>query len=150
MSTVDHIASRPQGWDLLDVLDEHMHSQSECYPELADAIEVQKAAGEWAAFPTPVEIIPADIITKDFDLHWIDVFGISANGQYAMAIYVGPVLSEVRIGCIAINRNAVQSIEGAQPIQTRIIKANSRISASLSSGNAGQDTVDIKIQYHTY
>lgn len=135
---------------ILHGLDEHFHSKSEVYPELSDPIQLQKASGAWAAYPTPTEIIPASAIGDTFDIHWISISGISANGDYTLKLYSGAALSEVEIATIDFTRNAVQSQEGAQPNQDIIVPANTRISAAISDGNAGQDTCKVKVRFHRY
>ncbi len=132
------------------LLMEHTHSIAMIHPELANPVQLQKASGVWAAYGTPTEIIPAGEITDDFDLHFGIVSAIGANGDYTIEIYEGAALSEVQIAHIAITRNAVQSQEGAIPIITPLISANTRISAALSSGNAAQDTLELKLMYHVY
>ena len=134
----------------LDQLTDHIHSIGNVHPELADPIELTKASGVWEAYPTPTEIIPAGTITDDFDLHFAIISAISANGDYTVEIYQGAALSETPIAHIAVTRNAVQSQEGSIPIITPLLSANTRISAALSSGNAAQDTLEIKLMYHTY
>lgn len=39
---------------------------------------------------------------------------------------------------------------GTDPVGRKLIEANARISGAISSGNAVADTLDIKIEYHTY
>jgi hypothetical protein len=131
--------------------DEHFHAKSEVYPELANPIQLQKDSGAWAAYPaTKTEIISAGQIDKDFDIHWISVSGISANGNYTVKLYSGLAGAEIEIGTVDFTRNAIQSQEGAQPNQDVILSAGTRVSAGLSSGNAAQDTCNIKLRYHKY
>ncbi len=134
----------------LDQLADHIHSIGNVHPELANPIELEKASGVWEAYPTPTEIIPAGTITDDFDLHFAIISAISANGDYTVEIYQGAAQSETVIAHIAVTRNAVQSQEGSIPIITPLLSANTRISAALSSGNAAQDTIEIKLMYHIY
>ena len=132
------------------ILNEHFHSESLVYPELANPIVVQKAAGAWAAYPTPTEIIPINTYNFIFDIHWVSISAISANGDYTLKLYSGAPASEIAIGVVDFARNAVQSQEGAQPHQDIIVPANTRISAALSSGNAAQDTCAVKLRGHPY
>lgn len=129
---------------------EHMHSSSQIYPKLADPVLITKAGGAWAAYGTPTEVVPVDTITVEFDLHWVVVSDISANGFYTATIYKGLAGSEIAIAEIAANRNAVQSQEGSIPIATAPIPANTRISVALSSSNAGADTVNVRLMYHLH
>ncbi|NIA28326.1 MAG: hypothetical protein GWP06_00260 [Actinobacteria bacterium] len=61
--------------------DEHNHGVNMLYPVLASPVTLTKAAGVYAVFPTPTEIIPAGMITDDFDIHWAIISDISANGD---------------------------------------------------------------------
>jgi hypothetical protein len=119
------------------------------YPTLAPAVTLTKAAGAWAAFPAPIEVVPASSITEDFDVHFVAVSNVSANGDYEICLYSGAALSEVLIGCAAFQRTANKDHANLK-IQTPIIPANTRISAAITSGNAAADTADIKIEYHLY
>ena len=134
----------------LDQLTDHAHNVGEVTPELANPIELTKASGAWAAYPTPTEIIPAGAISDDFDVHWAVISALSANGDYSLQLYQGAALSETVIATIAITRNAVQSQEGAIPVLTPLMSGNTRISAALSSGNAAQDTIEVKLMHHCY
>lgn len=132
-------------------LEEHVHSIAKVYPELANPVQLQKDAGVWASYPaTKTEIIPAGTIGADFDIHWIHILNISANGCYMVALYSGTAGNEVVIGKVPIGRSAVQSQEGNTNIITSLIPANTRISAGLSSENNAQDTLLIKLMYHEY
>lgn len=130
--------------------EEHMHHIPLVYPLLANPITLTKAAGAWAALPTPTEIIPASTITNDFDIHAMNVSSISAAGEYIIALYKGAALSEELIGYKPVSRSAVNAQEGQVRMATPLISANERISAAISSSNAGADTLDVKIEYHTY
>jgi hypothetical protein len=104
----------------------------------------------WAAYPTPTQIIAAGDITNDFDLHFLNIAALSANGEYQIALYTGAAFSEVLIGEFGAVRNAVQSQEGSRPILTPLLPANTRISAALSSSNAGANSLSIKVEGHEY
>lgn len=147
---VEHIAGRARNADKLDVMEEHFHGQALVYPVLANPVTLTKAAGAWAAYPTPTEVIPANTVTEDFDIHFVTVSAISANGAYMLAIYEGAGGSETLIAEMDFYRNAVQSQEGASPVITRILAKNTRISMAISSGNAAQDTAQVKARYHVY
>lgn len=132
-------------------IEEHAHSIARVYPRLANPIQLQKDAGVWAAIPsTKTEIVPAGTILKDFDIHWVQVGSISANGSYMICLYGGTAGNEVLIGEVAVSRSAVQSQEGSVLMLTPIVDAETRISAGISSSNNAQDTLLIKVMYHEY
>jgi hypothetical protein len=131
-------------------IDDHLHNTVFLYPELADGIVLTKASGVWAAYPTPTEIIPVNTITDDFDLHFLNVSDISANGEYAISVYKGAPGAEIRIGVFSASRSAVQSQEGTRPILSKLVGPNERISAAISSQNAALNTLIVKAEGHTY
>jgi len=147
---VEHIASRARNYDKLDAIEEHLHGQSLVYPQLASPITLTSAAGIWAAYPAPTEIVPVNTVVTDFDIHWVSISAISANGDYMLRLYTGAALSEVFLSEFDFYRTAVQSQEGSAPIITVIVRKNTRISAAISSGNAGANTVNVKVRYHVY
>lgn len=133
------------------ILNEHTHSMAKVYPRLDNPVLLTKDTGVWAAIPaTKTEIIPAGTIGEDFDIHWVQVDSISANGDYIVCLYGGGIGSEVLIGEIAVSRSAAQSQEGSTPIMTPIMPDGTRISAGISAGNNAQNTLSIKLMYHEY
>jgi len=152
----DVIGNKTDGHDgnsamsFLHIINEHLHNIVFIRPSLAGSVTLTSGAGAWAAYPTPTQIIAANNITEDFDLHFLDISDISANGEYQIALYTGAALSEVLVGEFGAVRNAVQSQEGARNILTPLFDANTRISAALSSSNAGANTINIKLEGHKY
>ena len=129
---------------------EHNHGVTYTYPLLAAAVTLTAGGGAWDPLPAPTEIIPANTITKDFDIHWLHIGGLSANGEFIVALYQGAGGSETLIGEVPVVRNAVQSQEGSLTLITPLMDANTRISAALASSPAAANTADIKISYHEY
>lgn len=130
---------------------EHFHSPVFIRPNLANSIALTSESGSWAAFPaTKTEIIPAGDITLDFDLHFMDIANISANGEYQIELYKGDIGSEISIGNFGPTRTAAQSQEGSRQIITEMLPANTRVSAALSSSNAGANTLTLKLEGHKY
>jgi len=91
-----------------------------------------------------------DVIQKDFDVHYVSIASISANGDYEITLYSGESGSEVEISCIPVTRSAVQSQEGSQSTINSIVTKKTKISAALNSSNAAANTLTIKLVYHTY
>lgn len=128
-------------------LEEHEHAESKVYPTLANGVTVTTAAGAWA-LGALVEIVPASTITDDFDIHAVDVEGISANDVFELVLYQGA--GDTEIGRIRFVRSAVQSATLNTAIQTPIVPANARIRAAVACAAGGAKTVDISVRYHTY
>jgi len=129
----------------------HVHSPSICYPRDADPIILTAVndALTWSE-GAKVEIIPAATITIPFDIHWIILGNISANGNYVIKIYTGGVGAEVFWGEAAFTRDTSQ-VRGSQiPLQGPPVAANTRISASLLSGANNGETVAVKVYTHSY
>jgi len=132
-------------------IDEHLHSSAKVYPELANPVTLTKAAGAWADYPaSKTEIVPINTIASPFDIHFILVDTISANGNYTVKLYSGAIGAEVEIAVVSVVKTASASQEGAIPIQCPVQAANTRISGAISSSNAAANTLNLKIHYHTY
>jgi hypothetical protein len=145
------IASVNSVFGRLQKADEHVHSSAKVYPELASPITLTKGAGAWAAYPaSKTEIVPVNTIVAPFDIHFILVDTISANGNYTVKLYSGLAGAEVEIAVVSVVKTAAASQEGALPITCPIQPANTRISAAISSSNAAANTLNLKVHYHTY
>ena len=125
--------------------DDHLHSEGDVYPTLANDVQVTGAAGAWTlgAF---TEIVPINTITDDFDIHFIEVSTTSDNDVYEMHFFA----VEVLIAKIRFARTTNQVRISAKPTQTVIIPANTQIQAKLATQAGGSKTADISIQFHPY
>lgn len=131
-------------------IEEHIHSKSKVYPTLTDGVTL--TAGAAWVLGVFAEIVPLNTITLDFDIHYVSIEDISANGVYELVLYSdadGIGGDEVEIGRVRFTRNAIQSATLNVPMTTPIVSANSQIKAKLAGSNAGQTAV-ISIFYHTY
>jgi len=128
-------------------MEEHMHAVSKVYPTLAAGVTVTGAAGAWA-LGNLVEIVPDSTITSLFDIHFISIEDISANGVYELVLYCGA--GDTECGRVRFVQNAVQDSVVAVPFMSQQIAANDRIRAAVASSSGGADTVDIAVFYHTY
>ena len=144
---VDHIASRPQMWDMLDVLDEHFHKESKCYPTLAGGVTVTGAAGAWT-LGSFAEIVPVNTITEDFDIHFVNIENANVEDTYELRLYA----TTTEIACVRFTTTQVAGrlIPAQTNVQTPIISANSQIQAKIASSSGGSDTATISLQYHVY
>jgi hypothetical protein len=130
-------------------VDEHLHSASKVYPTLADGVTLTavNGAGTWT-LGSLVEVVPASTITNDFDIHFISIEDISANGVYEIVLYAGA--SDVEVARVRVTRTAIQDSTLNVPVQTTLIAANSRIRAAVASAADNGETIDISIFYHLY
>lgn len=128
----------------------HVHGASFIYPKYADPVELTSNAAAWNTTGTIVEIIPANAITKRFDLHWASISDISANLYGVIDIYSGLSGAEVLIGSVDVNRTVNASREGTAPVQIPQQPANTRISAKFSDSTTSARTVRVKFYGHVY
>ena len=131
---------------LAETLEEHAHKEAKVWPTMADGIVVTAAATDWTGLGNYAEIAAANDITSDFDIHYISVEDISANGVYELVLYA----ATTEIGRVRFVQNAVQDSTVNVPFQTPIVAANTQIQAKVASDNAAADTVTISLGYHTY
>lgn len=129
----------------------HVHSPSIVFPRDADpkTLAAVNDANTWSE-GNKVEIIAAGAIADPFDIHFVILGDISADGNYVVKLYTGPIGTPVFWGECAFARDTNQ-VRGSQiPIQGPPVPAGTRISASLLSGANNGETVEIKLYTHTY
>jgi len=129
--------------------EQHIHSASKVYPTLADGVTITSVsgAGTWT-LGTVVQVVPASTITNDFDVHYVSIESISANGVFELVLYYGA--GDTEAGRVRFTKNAAQDSVLNIPIQTVIIPADSRVRAALASIDDGGQTADISLFYHEY
>lgn len=128
----------------------HVHGEPFVYPQYVDPILLTSAAASWAITGDKIEIIPADTIDVDFDLHWASISEISADLYGIIDFFLGAVSEEVWIGAVDVSRTATFTRETPVPMQVPQLPANSRISARFSENTASPRTVRIKFYGHLY
>ena len=129
-------------------LNEHVHTAQKVYPTLADGVTLTTAAGDWA-LGTITEIIPANTITAEFDIHEVLVEDVNTQDKtYELVLYYGG--SDIE--CVRV-RFAATSNKGGVPAQfamTPLIPANSRVRAQLAIEDGGSKIAKISLRYHEY
>lgn len=128
----------------------HIHGKSFVYPEYADNILLTADAGVWSQGGQIIEVIPAGAMGHAFDLHFLNVENISANGVLQVDIYAGLAGSEIVIGSTKPHRNVATSQENSRRIQIPQQKAGTRISCMLSDSTAGAITCRVSFEGHFY
>jgi len=128
----------------------HVHGASFIYPDKAVPVTLTSAAASWAETGDLIEVIPANAIKKDFDLHWCSISSISAELDGVIDIYAGPAESAVKIGSIDVVRTSNFARENAMPVQVPQQPANTRISAKFTDSTASVRTVRVKFYGHVY
>lgn len=128
----------------------HVHGATFLYPNKSNPITLTSAAPVWGTGGAITEVIPANTITKDFDLHYLVISNISADLFGVVDIYVGSAGNEIFLASCAVTRTANFSRENYLPIQVQQIIANSRISCKFSDSTALSRTVGVKFAGHVY
>ncbi len=115
---------------------------------VSDANHFDFDAGVYTAQTPPGDAseTTTDIIPEDFDIHYVSIEALSANGVYELVVYD----DGVECGRTRFTKNANQDGTMDIPIQTIIITAESVITAKLSTDNAAGDTATISVFYHLY
>ena len=143
---VEHIAGRATTFDKVEVLEEHAHSEAMVYPTLANG-ETVTAGAAWT-LGVFKEIIPANAISIDFDIHWINIEAASVDEIYELVLYASTIeIARVRftVSLTAGNRTLLPPLR----VQTPIVKKNTQIQAKVATASGG-DTCTISLQYHVY
>lgn len=125
------------------VLEEHIHTEANVYPTLANGVAVLGGAA-WT-LGNFVEIVPASTIGSPFDLHFVNVEALDANDTFEIVLYA----VEVEIGRVRVTKDATQAGLQSVPIITPIQAADVQIQAKVASSGGG-DTATISLAYHTY
>lgn len=128
----------------------HVHGASFIYPDKADPVELTSSSASWSETGVIVEIIPANTIIKDFDLHWCSIWDISTSLYGVIDIFAGGAGEEEKIGAVDVGRTSNFSRESAMPVQIPQQPANTRISCRFSDSTSSSQTVKIKFYGHVY
>lgn len=133
----------------LHTLKEHIHKPSKVYPTLADGVTLTATSGAGTWTPgTITQIVPASTITDDFDIHFVIIEDISANGVFELIMYAGDPDVEVGRTRFVRSSNFVETL--AIPVQTPIIAANSRIRGQIATNDDAGQTATLSVEYHLY
>ena len=118
------------------------------YPTGAAGVTVTTDADAWVLGGF-TEIVPINTITKDFDIHFVNIEGISAAGTYELLFYAAEVfLSCERFTVVGTPANRIYI---PRNIITPLTVANSQIQAKVMSDNAAsEDTCTLSVAYHVY
>lgn len=128
----------------------HVHGASFIYPKYAAPVTLTSAAASWATTGTIAEVIPANAITKAFDLHWISTMDTSADLFGIIDIFAGAPGAEVLIGAVDVYRSSAQGRDYPMPVQIPQQAANTRISCRFSDSTTSARTVSVKFYGHVY
>ena len=128
----------------------HVHGASFIYPDKAVPVTLTSATASWAETGAIIEVIPANAIIKDFDLHWCSASDISASLYGIVDIFAGESGNEVKIGSVDVTRTSNFSQEGNKPVQIPQQPANTRISCRFSDSTTSAQSCKVKFYGHVY
>jgi hypothetical protein len=131
-----------------EILLDHVHHEAKCYPTLAAGVELTAGSPAWA-LGTKIQIIPATTgVTSPFDVHYINVESMDADGTYEIVLWSG-ASGATEVGRVRVTRTSSQLKCDAVPIHMPIQAAGTRIMASVACSTAGKKAI-ISVLYHTY
>ena len=131
----------------IEILSDHVHGVSKCYPTLAAGVAVAGGAGAWG-LGSAVQIVPINTITSIFDIHFVEVEVATANEIYELALFSDAACT-IEVGRIRTSKLSNQAAATSVPIMTSRLAANSGVWAKLATAS-GSDTLTISLFYHTY
>lgn len=130
------------------LLKDHIHGAAKVYPTLAAGVQLTCGStnyGEGAYY----EIVPANTIASEFDIHWLNIENMSDNDVYEIAIGVGTSGNETEIGRIRATRTANQVKQDSIMFMTELQSANVRVAGKMACSGTAQ-TATVSIGYHVY
>jgi len=130
----------------INLIEDHIHDESKVYPTMADGIVVTATAHDWTDLGEYAEIVPANAIATDFDIDYVSIEDISANGVYELVLYN----ATTEIARKRFSQNAVQDSIINIPISSPVNAANSQIQAKLASNKEAANTVTISLGYRLH
>jgi hypothetical protein len=136
-------------YDRLHNASEHIHKESKVYPTATNGVTVTASTTAWV-LGAYAEIVPASGIGSDFDIHFVELEGVSDPGLYELVLYAATTeIGRIRFKVAGTPNNLTFQ---ARPFMSPIISADTQIQAKLmtDTGNDPADTCEISIQYHTY
>ena len=131
---------------VLHTLGEHAHKEQSVYPTGAAGSLVEGGTGAWTlgAFK---EVVPNATIGSDFDIHWVNLEGVTAADTYELVLYAVEVeIARVRFTVLGTPANTILP---EVRVQTPIITSGSQIQAKIMSASGDNDAT-ISFEYHTY
>lgn len=132
----------------------HAHGTPITYPTGeggSPAYFVQATTGSTAyTHGAKVEIIPASAIAVAFDLHWLEIFEISASGGYEVKLWSGLSGAEVELGRYRYCRTTSQDRANSKAILIKQQAAGTRISLSIARDYDGAQTTKFAVEGHLY
>ena len=131
---------------------QHIHMPAKVYPTLAPDAEVTTSATA-NTLGDAVQLIPADEIATPFDIHWLNISDMSANGTYEIVLYIAAdagLTDLTEIGRVRVTRTANITSSDNTFIQVPVIPASSRIATKAACTESGAKTVKFSVHYHGY
>lgn len=95
----------------------HVHGAAFLYPDKVVPVTLTSGIPSWDQGGAITEVIPANGIIKNFDLHWCSISEISASLDGVIDIFSGGVGNEVKIGAVDVVRTSNFSRENPVPVQ---------------------------------
>lgn len=123
---------------------------SKVYPSLATTPTFTTSATAWTLGDF-TELVPANAISKPFEIAYASFASISASSTYEFVFYAGAIGQEIEIGRVRFIRSGTTGDAVlAMPIHSKILDAGTRISCKVACGATGTNVCIASIIYFTY
>lgn len=134
-----------------NTLYKHIHNPSYLYPANGTNISVTTSATT-SQFGAMVEVIPANVITEPFDIHWANIADIGAVGTFNVELWEvdGSLVPVKYLGVFSATRTDNFSKVGESTVQIPPVAPNTRMGARALKGTTGAGTISFNVHYHTY
>ena len=130
-----------------EAITKHLHAPNKCYPTGAAGVKVTANSTAWT-LGSFVEIVPANTITDEFDIHYIHIEEADRATIYELVLYA--VSTEIGRCRFAVAGTPANVIIPDVPFMTEIIPANTQIRAKVMTSSSSADECVLSLQYHLY
>jgi len=131
----------------------HIHNPSYVYPNDCSLVAALTSATA-NTFGNFAELIPANGITVSFDIHWLNIQDVSANGTYILELHEVSnddlQVSEKYLGSLSVSRQDNFTRSTQIYMQIPVVAANKRIGVRAKKSGAGAGTISFNVMYHDY
>ncbi len=134
--------------DRVHILSDHVHKPGKVYPTGAGGVTATAGNAAPGTLGSYVEVIPVNIVTPDFDIHYIFIEGASADTTYELVFYASTTeISRLRITILDIANGRILPY---YPMMTDLVEPNTQIQVKVMSASGNADTLTFSVGYHCY
>jgi len=130
----------------LEIISDHIHGVAKVCPTLSAGSGVVSNGSAWT-LGVYTEIIPAGVVGDIFDIHYVNVEGVTADGIYELVLYA----ETVEIARLRTQQEAgpPAQVLASIPVITPLMASGTQVQAKVAD-SVGGGTLTISLGYHTY